>query len=78
MGSAGSPFPSLSGTKSATGKRPHAHGRVGGARIPLEPLPRGSAAAVAAHRAPGKRVSAGRRVGGALRREEGVCCEREK
>lgn len=78
MGSAGSLFPSLSGTKSGTGERPHAHGRLGGARIPLESLPRGSATAVAAHRAPGERVSEGCRVWGALREEERVCCESEK
>lgn len=38
-------------------KLPHAHGCVGGLRAPLEPPPRGPAAAAAADRAAGERVS---------------------
>uniref|UniRef100_U3JJY6 Gamma-aminobutyric acid type A receptor subunit gamma1 n=3 Tax=Passeriformes TaxID=9126 RepID=U3JJY6_FICAL len=55
VGLVGSLFPSLSGENSGKGERLHAHGCVGGPRAPLDPPPRGPAAAAAAHRAAGER-----------------------
>lgn len=59
VGLAGSLFPSLSGENSGKGERLQAHGCMGGPRSPLDPPPRGPAAAAAADRAPGERVSTG-------------------
>ncbi|XP_032915564.1 gamma-aminobutyric acid receptor subunit gamma-1 isoform X2 [Catharus ustulatus] len=55
VGLVGSLFPSLSGENSGKGERLHAHGCVGGPRAPLDPPPRGPAAAAAADRAAGER-----------------------
>lgn len=57
VGSVGSQFPRLSGKNSGKGERLHAHGCMGGPRTQLDPPPRGPAAAAAADRAPGERVS---------------------
>lgn len=57
VGSVGSQFPRLTGENSGKGELFLAHGCVGGPHAPLDPPPRSPAAAAAADRAPGERVS---------------------